>query len=547
MVGTEDQFSSAPVQRGSNQASVWFWALGAALVAYVALCTAQRDRIWEADAWEHDRAIRAFAADPAAPGNPTYATSEPSIRYSVYTAGLASLVRATGIDAFDALSLAAVLNTSFLVFSVWLLLRRLGEAAAASCVLIAMVGLWGGPPGYANSYALADLPWHQVNPSAFSFPLVLCLLAMFLRARWGNVWAMMLCSGLALNAHPMTGGFGLLAMGLLALTGPRSALKPQLLRFGAVVFASFVLCAVWPWFDFVAAILSHRDQLFWFNAAVVRLMLLQWCAPVLLAGLLSLLVASRESVRRCLLCAAGIFALTVITLPLRSATLARLPMPDMVFAHIAIGVMLYESRLLELRSWPSRLRTLFARLKQGAPPPTAIIELAVAGMLVFYTVPQIVMIPTEWHLAKGYIARIMGRSDASHPHLKQRFDRLLAGIVQTRDVVLSDPMTSWPVPSSAGRIVSGVHYEAFVDGQDARYADARAFFSDARDVDRRGILERYNVRYIVMNQEMISPSAWEGLRSERAILRQEGGLLLMSAELWRQHGGDGELARGQWR
>jgi hypothetical protein len=547
MVHTEEQSSVAPVHHSSTHASIWFWLLGAALVGYVALCTGQRDRIWEADAWEHDRAIRAFVLDPVAPGNPTYATAEPSIRYSVYTVGLASLVRATGIDAFHALSLAGVFNTAFLVFSIWLLLRRFGEAAAASCVLIAMVGLWGGPPGYANSYALGDLPWHQVNPSAFSFPLVLCVLAMFLRAEWANVPGMMLCSSLALNAHPMTGAFGLFAMILLAFSGPRTELKLQLLRFGLVVLASFLACAVWPWFDFVGAIRSQRDQLYWFNSAIVRMMLLQWCAPALLAGLLSLLVASRASVRRCLLCAAGVFALAVFTLPLRSATLARFPMPGMIFVHIAAGVMLHESKLLELRSWPARLRVMFAKLQAGAPPPASIVELAVAGMLLFYTLPQVVMIPTEWHLAKGHLARVMGRSDANHPHLKPRFDRLLAGIVQARDVVLSDPTTSWPVPSSGGRIVSAVHYEAFVDGQDARYEDARAFFGDGRDVDRQAILERYDVRYIVINQAEVSASAWDGLRNDRAVLRQDGGLVLMSADLWRQQSGEGELARSHWR
>jgi hypothetical protein len=182
------------------------------------------------------------------------------------------------------------------------------------------------------------------------------------------------------------------------------------------------------------------------------------------------------------------------------------------------------------------------------PPAAAIVELAAAGVLLFYTLPQVAMIPTEWHLGKSYLAQLLGRSDANHPHLKPRFDRLLAGIVQSRDVVLSDPVTSWPMPTSGGRIVAAVHYEAFVDGQDARFEDARAFFGDAYGVDRHAILERYGVRYIVLNREQISQSAWDGLLYDRAVLRQEGGLALMSAELWRQQSGEGELAaRTRWR
>lgn len=331
----------------------YFW-LGTALVFYVALCTGQRDRVWEADAWEHHRAIVAFAHAPAAPGNPTFESPEPSIRYSLYTAALAGLVRVTGIDAFDLLSVAAVINTVLLVWSVWFLLRELGEVAAASCVLIVMIGLWGGPPGYANSYALADLPWHQVNPSAFSFPLVLWTWALFLRARWWHVPVMISAMAVALNAHPMTAAFGLYAMVLWAFSGPREALRLQLVRFLLVAGSSFILCALWPWFDFVAAVRSHRDQLYWFNAGVVRVMLQHWCAPGLLGAVLALLIAARASVRRCLLCGAGVFVLAVATLPLRSATLARFPMPGMIFFHIALGVLVFRTGVLNCLRRASR-------------------------------------------------------------------------------------------------------------------------------------------------------------------------------------------------
>ncbi|HET6338056.1 MAG TPA: hypothetical protein VFG30_32765 [Polyangiales bacterium] len=517
-----------------------YWVLGASLVAYVAICTAQRDRIWEADAWEHDRAVRAFASDLVMPGNPTYATAEPSIRYSLYTVALAGLVRLTAIDAFDALSLAAVFNTAFLVVAVWLLLKRFGEVAAASCVLLVMIGLWGGPPGYANSYALTDLPWHQVNPSAFSFPLVLCVWALYLRAEWSSLPAMMLLSGIALNTHPMTGAFGLYGLVLLAFSGSVEQLSAQVLRFVAVLAASFVACVLWPWYDFIEALRSHRDQLYWFNPSIVRITLLSWCAPAVLGAVLALSLVSRESVRRCLLCAAGVFALTILTLPLRSATLARFPVPGMIFLHIAIGVMVYESRILDWRAWPERIRTVIGSAGREPPPARVIVEIAIAGVLLFYTVPQVIMIGTEWHLGKAYVAQVLGRSDEFHPHLKPRFDRLFDGIVKPSDVVLSDVITSWPIPSSGGKIVAAVHYEAFVDGQTDRVEAVHTFFGESQDVDRAAILNRYNVRYIVMNRDHVSPSVWQDLLRERAVLRRHEGLVLMSAERWR--GSKAELA-----
>jgi hypothetical protein len=510
-----------------------YWLLGAALVGYVALCTAQRDRVWEADAWEHDRAIRAFAGDLAAPGNPTFATPEPSIRYSVYTAALASLVRRAQIDAFDALSFAAVFNTALLIASVWLLLRRFGESAAASCVLLVMIGLWGGPPGYANSYALADLPWHQVNPSAFSFPLVLWVWALFLRGQWANVPAMMLLSSVALNSHPMTGAFGLYGLALLAFSGPRAQVAAQVLRFVSVLAASFALCALWPWFDFMEALRSHRDQLYWFNPSIVRMTLLSWCAPAMLGAVLALSFVSRDSVRRCLLCAAGVLALTVLTLPLRSPTLARFPMPGMIFLHVAIGVMVHQLGILDWRTWRQRFESIVRSAGREPLAARLVVELAISGVLLFYAVPQIIMIGTEWHLGKAYVARVLGRSDQFHPHLKPRFDHLFDRLVKPSDVVLSDVVTSWPIPSSGGKIVAAVHYEAFVDGQTDRVSAVQSFFGESPDVDRAAILDRYDVRYIVVNRDYVSPSVWQDLVHERAVLRREDSLVLMSAERWR--------------
>ena len=64
-------------------------AVAVAVVALVAAATGFRDEIRGADAWEHHRAIRVVAALGPAAGNPTFATDEPSIRYSPYTLAVA--------------------------------------------------------------------------------------------------------------------------------------------------------------------------------------------------------------------------------------------------------------------------------------------------------------------------------------------------------------------------------------------------------------------------------------------------------------------------
>ena len=94
-----------------------FIAVGALLVAYVAICTHWRDGKLGADAWEHHRAIVALVEDLWHPGNPTYATDDTSIRFTPYSVTLALICRATGWSPYDVLSGAAVFNTLLLVSS----------------------------------------------------------------------------------------------------------------------------------------------------------------------------------------------------------------------------------------------------------------------------------------------------------------------------------------------------------------------------------------------------------------------------------------------
>jgi hypothetical protein len=167
-----------------------FLVVSVLLVAYVALCTQWRDAIVEADAWEHHRTIVCLVEELWHPGNPTYATDDTSIRFSPYTVAQALICRATGWTPYDVLSAAAVFNTALLLAGVWCLLREFGEQSSAAEVVVVMVGLFGKTPEYANSYALADLSWHEVNPSAFAYAVSLFAWVLFLRSvRTGGGWA----------------------------------------------------------------------------------------------------------------------------------------------------------------------------------------------------------------------------------------------------------------------------------------------------------------------------------------------------------------------
>jgi hypothetical protein len=241
-----------------SKGNLGYLILGSLLVVYVALCTRWRDSLWGADAWEHHRAIIALTEDLWQPGNPTYATRDPSIRYSPYTVVQAAICRMTGLSPYDILSGAAVVNTLLLVVGLWGLLQEFGETPSAAAALIVMVGLYGGAPGYANSYALADLPWHQVNPSAFGFALTPFLWVLFRRTPCAGRTSPALLVVSVLGAvvmldHPMTGFFALLGLLVIALTVPPDRYRRSMVNLSVVVGGVAILCMGWPWYNFVKA------------------------------------------------------------------------------------------------------------------------------------------------------------------------------------------------------------------------------------------------------------------------------------------------------
>jgi hypothetical protein len=509
--------------------------VAAALVLYVGLCTGQRDKKIGADAWEHHRAVKALTLELWRPGNPTYATDDPSIRYSPYAVTLALIARTTRIDPYDVLSAAAVFNTALLALGVWSLLRGFGRARSAAPALLIMVSLYGGAPGYANSYALSDLPWHEVNPSAFSFGLALVMWSLLLRslrggsrlAAWVAIAALLPVSVLD---HAMTGIFAYLGLVILALSADPAQRLRALLSVVAAGGVAAAVCLAWPWYDFLLAVRLRPDNEYWFNPYILRLMLTQWCAPALLLSLFSLVSEDRRTVKILLAGTAACLVLGGVAMAIRSPALARLPLPGLVFAHLALALFADESGLLRAGTWPGRMSALLR-----APPSQAarpVMEVVAALVVLGFLTPQLDEIARAPHLARSWIAPIVGR-DANPTGIRQHLDRLLAP-VKERDVVLSDLVTSWAVPSSSGRVVAALHYEFFVPDQTRRVRDVERFFADASDQERLEALDRNSVRWILLDEARLAPAVYRSLFDGGAVTGREDTLVLMDADAWRR-------------
>ena len=520
-----------------------FWMVTALLCVYVGLCTGRRDSVREADAWEHHRSVLALVQNFKEPGNPTLggdAISIPSIRYSPYTVSLALLCRGTGMDPWDALSLAAVLNTALMCLGVWVLLSALGRPDVSGVALIVMVSLYGGAPGYANSYALADLPWHQVNPSAFALGVVLFAWGLFVRLRRGAApkgwWiALPLMLALAMLDHPMTGFLGVLGLGLFAAAGLEDAgvtRQARLRRLGwaaAVSGLAIFVCLAWPWYGFGRALTYKSDNSYWFNPSIARRMVTEWCAPAVLLSLGALAARDRAVTRALLAGGAACLGAGLAGIALKSATLARIPLAGLIFFHLAVAVTARDFGWLSRDAWKERIR----QLRTGGPAAAEASLAAVATLVLLYGLaPQLLAIPREPHLARAYVAPLMGRED-KQPRWRDVYRQALAP-VGTREVVFGDPITTWPAPSFGARIVAPLHFEFFVPRQEQRYADALRFFSTSSEAERSRLLDSYGARWLLVDTALMDERQKSELVRENAVRGRAGSLVLMESAAWKK-------------
>jgi hypothetical protein len=509
-----------------------FWILGALLVCYVGACTLQRDNARDADAWEHHRVLRTLTLNLRHPGNPTYALDVPSVRYSPYFVLQAAIARWAGIDPYWMLSAAAVVNTILLILAIWALLASFDERGSALWVLIAAVGLYWNAPGYANSLALADLPWLQVNPSAWSFAWAVLSWAIFKRSLdrgRPTIW-LALPLAMCLLDHSMTAVLGFIGLGVIALTRPPG--RRWLWTASVIAMAALTLgiAAWWPWFPLMDAIRRPSpDPDYWFNAGVLRLSLSVWCVPAYLGGLAALTRLDRDFVRASLATGALATLLGISSFVTRSPVTARLPVAATFLFAAATGVYLHRSGATSLRVWLERLSRL--RADRRIAPETAL-SLAVLLLLAYGLVPQGMAVLREPFLGRAYVAALLHRPD-KQGHVKETYDRLLANVGNS-DVVLSDTHTSWPVPSSNGKIVAALHYEFFVTDQANRTADVDRFFSRSEsDADRLAILDKYQTRWILLNRDLLDSDVFAHLLDPGAVVGKERDLVLMDAKTWR--------------
>ncbi|GAA5509375.1 hypothetical protein [Novipirellula caenicola] len=507
------------------------------LTIYVACITPFRSEMLLADAWEHHAAVLTLSDNLWTPGNPTYATKDPSIRYSPYSVGLAILCQQTGITPYTALSIAAVLNTLGFFAVFWWFLRGFAMTSISLAAGLCIVLLYGEAPGYANSFALSDLPWHMVNPSAFSLMLNFFCWGLLWRVRSSSITptviavvAAAVSLALSVLSHGMTGVLGAIGVILLVIAVDASQRTRVLMMVISVGVLSLTLSVAWPWYRFIDAATGGHDPWYWFNPTILKRMFFLWCAPVYLATLLALPYRSEPLVRWSLSVSGVVIVLGIVSWLAQSASLARLPLAATPVACIAVGYWI-KSVAPGLRGWSTQvLSGLLSRsASRNAQSLTQVLFIVA---LLYGTLPQFHAILSEPYLARPLIAPLLKRED-KQPRNWSTYQTVLAG-VEPGEVVLSDMATGWPVPSFGGRIVAANHLELFSHGQRERLEETERFFATQSTEQQRAIeqqrelIDRYAVRYILVSRQTPLASHVQ----DNAIVAESNGLVLMDARKW---------------
>jgi hypothetical protein len=457
---------------------------------------------FSSDFWEHAAVVRELSVRPFSPRHPLLLVDATHAYFSPYLLAVALVARATGISAISALATAGLVNLVLLVLALRRFLVRLlpqGEAAAPYALLF-MLLLWGKDPWmWSGVLHIGMLGYNVSYPSTFAAAGMFLSLSLLLdalnRGRSLAFIGIALLLALCIITHPPTAV--VLVAGLIALFLARvndRLLINGVLLVGAVV-AGVVGAMAWPYFPVLQLLVAqpaefHSWSLVFYQGVPAQVWPAMLALPVLVWRL-------RESRRDPLVLFVAvlsvIYALGGIT---GKYGLGRVIAYIVILIQVALGaaVATWESRLPGRRTWL-------------APACTLVVILG----LLAYTRPQHLRIRRYgrplWHDVRSVLTP-----------------------VRPGEVVLTDSRTSYMVPVlTGGRVVAWRHPVYWVPDHAQRREAQERFFAPATDAERRAVITRYRVRWVLLNRDEVrlSSAAEAGLLSLGCLVTERGSLVLL--------------------
>ncbi len=446
------------------------------------------------DYWVHAAVLHEWAADPLlAPHNPHYVSDAPSREYTPWSLIFVLLMRATGVSQFAALQVAACLGSLLMYLGIYRFFTTFfGTRVAAALGLIAAFFLWGNVWEFVGFFNYRSQLYNNYYPAAAAIGMVLLLWTLILHAlRNPRPWHAIAIAGLfafLMISHQLSGGYALGGAVLLIAFEPNTALARRVTAAAALVGGA-ALSALWPIYDpwSVVALATQSDPDWAPPPQFDRLSaVLPFAAPQLLglAGLLHPRFARRMlpitiGFAGCF----GVFLLGIVTG--NSMTHRFLPFATL---FLSMGLVCFWLGLMPVRlGWVTPLDVKLRR-------PAIAASLGLAVLCIGAQTGDVARDYYHlWFLPRDPVRAMFAMVSAQIP----------AG-----DVSIATPGVALSLNAFGDKVVAIPRGLFTVPDERERRADAKRFFKDASEAERRAIIARYGVRHIVFRTGRFEGAWW---------------------------------------
>jgi hypothetical protein len=482
----------------SHRARLWIVAGGA-----FALCAAYVWRgAFSSDFWEHAAVVRELAVRPFEPLHPLLRVNAPHAYVSPYLLAVGLAARLTHGSAIMALAITGLVNVVLLVLVFRRLLVRLlpnGDAAAPYALLL-VIFFWGKDPWMWSGFLHVGMLGYDVAyPSTVGAMALLVGFSLLLDALHrgeGRLYlGIALLVAVCVVTHPPTALAFVAGLSVLLVAKAGRDLKRAAVRLGGAIVAGVAVALMWPYFP-VRDLFTSQPLEFHAWSAVFYEDVFAKLWPVLLAVPVLVARAHRDPRDPLLLLAVLFLGLYAAGAATGAFGLGRTIAWFAVIAQIALagGLAALELRLPRERRWlvPAGTLLVLAALFAVNRPP---------------------------------LPRLLKYDPPLWPEV-----RAVLTPVRPGDVVLADSPTSYPVPAvTGGRVVAWRHPVYWVPDQQERRAAQDRFFTPIPNQERREILRRYQVQWILLNRRTMELQGNQDgpLLALGCVVRQRDGLVLI--------------------
>ena len=476
------------------------------------------------DFWEHSAAFQAWLQDLWHPQSPHVSSYEGSPRYMPFFFVITVLSTLFRFTALQAMGTAGVVNITLFVIGTKLFSDRyFRNPWAAPIALLVFLSGWGIGWGWSNVYQLTHIFYVVSYPSFFVFSFgfiaywwLLGLLTSSALPLWRSIILVFIVS-ISFSSHPLTGVAIIVTMGLM-ITFAEDVILGRRVALFFVVLAGSLLVELWPYFSTWQVTLgtSGGDSSTWVSRASFEnlsramelysghpfyqpLGVLLTFGPALLGVPMVFYLFLREG-NRLLIAGCAVFSIPYllnlfVLIPLGHRFLLYV----IFFLHLSL-VWFFVKAIVGQRY---SVWTRYAGI--GLLSTMVLWNVALAG-------------GELWGYSLGQNIKLTHRNK-EQPTIVDHME-VLANVVPSDAVIMAPILLAWPIPTFAGKVVSGYHLNPMVRDFTQRRKDVESFFTpDATLENRQTIINRYNVTHVLYDANKVTPelntelSAMAGIRT----------------------------------